>query len=258
MKYPVEVIPSDQLWSRCYKGMEKRLLTVYNVWKVKNLMHQVMTTKKRKQVGTDLYMFEDVADKVTATRGGEKYLAMLHKYLLALSTAGSNKMQGAPADETLGSGSTKYAKVPWDVLQTYYLRASRSVTLIQEVSRLLWLETKDVAEQAQWVSQFREGEESLGQVVRAIMEKRDAHWEVPIQSIAGHPTFSPQPPPVRDPKKPRRTNPPKTAPPANPRKMVPRSDRRSSARWKEAMPRLQQTQMQHQGSVVCQEVSQAC
>jgi hypothetical protein len=118
--------------------------------------------------------------------------------------------------------------------------------------------TKDVAEQAQWVSQFREGEESLGQVVRAIMEKRDAHWEVPVQSIAGHPTFSPQPPPVRDPKKPRRTNPPKTAPLANPRKMAPRSDRRSSARWKEAMPRLQQTQMQHQGSVVCQEVSQAC
>jgi len=73
MKYPVEVIPSEQLWSRCYKGMEKRLLTAYNVWKVKNLMHQVMTTKKRKQVGTDLYMFEDDADKVTATRGGEKY-----------------------------------------------------------------------------------------------------------------------------------------------------------------------------------------
>ena len=81
MKYPVEVTPSDQLLSRCYREMEKRLLTVYDVWKVKSLMHQVMTTRKRKQVGTDLYTFEDDVGEVTATHRGEKYLAMLHKYL---------------------------------------------------------------------------------------------------------------------------------------------------------------------------------
>ena len=54
MKYSVEVSPSDQLLSRCYRDLEKRLLTVYDIWKVKTLRHQVMTTKKRKQVGTDL------------------------------------------------------------------------------------------------------------------------------------------------------------------------------------------------------------
>ena len=32
MKYPVEVSPSDQLLSRCYRKLEKRLLTVYNIW----------------------------------------------------------------------------------------------------------------------------------------------------------------------------------------------------------------------------------
>ena len=96
VKYPVEVNPSDQLLSRCYREMEKRLLTVYDVWKVKTLRHQVMTTKKRKQVGTDLYMFEDEAEVKPEAHGVEKYLAMLHTYLLALSIAGSSKVQGAP------------------------------------------------------------------------------------------------------------------------------------------------------------------
>jgi len=237
MKYPVEVTPSDQLLSRCYREMDKRLLTVYDVWKVKSLMHQVMTTKKRKQVGTDLYTFEDDAEAATEIRGVERYLAMLHTYLLALSIAGSNKVQGAPPDETLGSDSTKYAKVPWDVLQAYHFRASRSAMLIPEASRLAWLESKDIAERAQWVSQFREGDESLGQVVHAIMGKRDAHWEAPIQSAAGRPAFPPQPPGlVRDPKKPwqqqqqqqqkpRQTNSQgaksQEAPQTNPKKMMP-------------------------------------
>ena len=50
LRYPSEVSPSDQLLSRCYKEMDKRLLTVYDIWKVKTLLHQVMSTKKRKMV----------------------------------------------------------------------------------------------------------------------------------------------------------------------------------------------------------------
>ena len=195
-KYPVEVIPSDQLLSRCYREMEKRLLTVYDVWKVKNLLHQVMTTKKRKQVGTDLYTFEDEAEATPGARGVDRYLATLHTYLLALSIAGSNKVQGAPAEEAFGSDSTKFVNVPWDVLQSYYFRASRSVMLVPEASRLIWLDGRDIAERAVWVSQFREGDETLGQVVQSVMDKRGAHWDTPIQSMVGRssPTFPPQPP----------------------------------------------------------------
>jgi hypothetical protein len=192
-KYPVEVIPSDQLLSRCYREMEKRLLTVYDVWKVKNLLHQVMTTKKRKQVGTDLYTFEDDAEATPGVRGVEKYLATLHTYLLALSIAGSSRMQGAPTEEAFGTDSTKFVKVPWDVLQSYYFRASRSAMLVPEVSRLAWLEERDIAERSAWVSQFREGDESLGQVVQSVMDKRGAHWDTPIQSMMGRssPAFPP-------------------------------------------------------------------
>jgi len=54
VKYLVEVHPSDQLLSHCYRETDKRLLTVYDTWKVKTLGYQVTTTKKKKQVGTDL------------------------------------------------------------------------------------------------------------------------------------------------------------------------------------------------------------
>jgi len=193
MKFPVEVSPSDQLLSRCYREMDKRLLTVYDIWKVKTLLHQVMTTKKRKKVGTDLYTFEDEPELASETRGVERYLAVLHTYLLALSIAGSNKVQGAPVDEAFGSDSTKFVKVPWDVMQAYIFRASKAVMLVPEASRLAWLEGRDIAERAAWVSLFREGDEPLGQVVQAVMEKRGAHWDTPIQSVVTRPPPPPQP-----------------------------------------------------------------
>ena len=143
-----------------------------------------MTTKKRKQVGTDLYTFEDEAEETSGTHEVEKYLATLYTYLLALSIAGSNKVQGAQVEEAFGSDSTKLVKVPWDVLQSYYFRASHAAMSVPEASRLAWLEGRDIAERATWVSQFREGDEPLGQVVQSIMEKRGAHWDT--HSEHGH------------------------------------------------------------------------
>ena len=226
-KYPVEATPSDQLLSRCYREMDKRLLTVYDVWKVKNLLHQVMTTKKRKQVGTDLYTFEDEEESAHDIRSVDKYLSNLHTYLLALSVAGSNKVQGSPLEETFGSDSTKFVKVPWDVLQAYYFRASRSVMFVPEATRLAWLEGRDIAERAIWVSRFREGDESLGLVVQAVMEKRGAHWDAPILHGAGRalPPFPPQLPPTHEPDRRRRKTPPPlrrtVPPPPSPSKMTP-------------------------------------
>ena len=182
-KYPVEVSPSDQLLSRCYREMDKRLLTVFDMWKVKTLLHQVTTTKKRKQVGTDLYTFEDEAEEAVTTHAVDKYLSKLHTYLLALAIAGTTAVEGAVQEEVFGSDSTRIIKAPWDTLQTYYFRAARAVTTVPEASRLAWLESRDIAERSVWVSQFREGSEPLGQVVQSVFEKRGAHWDTPIQHM---------------------------------------------------------------------------
>ena len=148
-----------------------------------------MSTRKRKKVGIDLYTFEDEAEETSGAHDVDNYLAMLHTYLLALAIAGSDKVQGIQAEEAFGSDSTKFVEIPWDVMQSYYFRAAHSAMKVPESSRLAWLEGNDIAERAVWVSQFREGNEPLGQVVQTIMGKRGAHWDTPI--IA----FPPQPPP---------------------------------------------------------------
>ena len=209
MKHPAEISPSDQLLSRCYREMEKRFLTVYDMWKVKTLLHQVMTTKKRKQVGTDLFTFEDDTEAMPETHGCVQYLALLYTYLLALSIAGSTTVEGAPKEEAFGNDSTKFVKVPWDVLQAYYFRAARAAMLVPEASRLPWLQERDISERAAWVSQFREGDEPLGQVILSVMEKRGAHWDAPIQNTQSRPGPSFQPHQISkhyEPKTPTRNN----------------------------------------------------
>ena len=59
--------------------------------------------------------------------------------------------------------------------------------LVPEASRLTWLEGRDIAERAAWVSQCREGDEPLGQVVQTIMVKRGAHRDTPIQNMVMRP-----------------------------------------------------------------------
>ena len=70
-----------------------------------------MTTEKSKKVGTDRYTFENEPELSTECQGVEKYLAVLHTYFLALSSAGSSKAQGAPSDETFVSDSTKFVSI---------------------------------------------------------------------------------------------------------------------------------------------------
>ncbi len=182
-KYPVEVSPSDYLLSRCYREMEGRLLTVYNIQRVKTLSYRVTTTKKRKQDNHE----KREAEETSGTHGVKKYMEKLHTYLLALSIAGSNKLQGAPVEEAFGSNSTKYVSAPLDVLQSYYFRASRAIMSVPEASRLAWLEKRDTEERATWASQFHNGNEPLGEVVKSVMEKGRVYWDKPIQDMVTPP-----------------------------------------------------------------------
>ena len=95
-----------------------------------------MSTKKRKMVGTDLYTFEDDPDTVPESHVVDRYLALLHTYLLAMSVAGSSKAHDAPTDEAFGGDSTKFVKVPWDIMQAYLFRASRTAMQLPESARL--------------------------------------------------------------------------------------------------------------------------
>ena len=83
------------------------------------MRHQVMSTRKRRKVGIDLYTFKDEAEETSGAHDVDSYLAMLHRYLLALAIAGSDEVQGIQAEEAFGSDSTMFLKIPCDVMQSY-------------------------------------------------------------------------------------------------------------------------------------------
>ena len=74
------------------------------------MRHQLMTTKKRRKVGIDLYIFQDEAEETSGAHDVDSYLAMLYTYLLALTIAGSHEVQSVHAEEAFVSDSTKFAK----------------------------------------------------------------------------------------------------------------------------------------------------
>ncbi len=107
------------------------------------------------------------------------YLDNLHLYLLALAQAGVGKVPQAveAAEElALGAASTQHVLVPLDVVMAHWWRAHAASHRIPASQRLAWLETRDTAERAVWVTEFRGSDRSLGLVIKDTMQRRDAHW----------------------------------------------------------------------------------
>ena len=201
LRYPADITPCDQIISRCHRELDRRMLTVYDMWKVRSLRHQVTTTRKRKQVGDGLFTFEEDAHCETAATVSN-YMTNLHTYLLALAITGTVKKNDAPDKEEFGSDALKFVAAPWDVLEAYYFRATESVVAIPESSRMAWLERTDLAERAVWVSTFRDGEDTIGEVIKQTMDRRGAHWDPPALPP---PTNYQQQPQKRDQQQPQRS-----------------------------------------------------
>ena len=184
MRFPAEVHPADSTVSRVAREMEKRMLCVFNLlWKVKSLQFQLHCTQKKRKLGDGLYT-DEVDDEEPATRDVETYLDRLYTLMLAYSIAGSSPIPGAPAvaeGSNLGADSTRFVAVPLDVMMAYLLRAKKTVMQVPASKRLHWLQTRDAEERSEWVSRFREGTSTLGQIVKAVFSARDAHW-IPMTS----------------------------------------------------------------------------
>ena len=186
VSYPLEIQPGDQLISRVTRELAKFMLVVANLWLVRNMLHQIMTTRKRKHVAGDLYTDapEEVA-QADSPQDIQLYLNRMLTYLLALAIAGVNKVHGAPASsqEILGANSTEYVVIPLDVVMAYYYRTLKVAGATPYQLRLAHIQRLDQDERAEWVQLFREGNLTLGQVIQRTMQKRDAHW-VPLQSVS--------------------------------------------------------------------------
>ena len=177
-RFPPELHPSDATVSRVSRELDKRMLCVYNVWKVKTLQFQLHTSQKRRKLGEGLFT-EEVEESETVVQDAESYLDKLHSLMLAYAIVGATPIQGAPtpgAENALGADSTRFVVAPLDVLMAYFLRAKRTSQQLPQHKRLVWLQTRDAEERAEWVSRYRESTLTLGQVVKEIFATRDAHW----------------------------------------------------------------------------------
>ena len=179
LQFSAENTPADMLVSRLAKEISKRLFQVKNIWAVKTLVHQVRTSRKKRKITEDVQLLvaddiddEDVAETV------ETYLQLLFVYCVGLAKAGCNPIAGAPKEEKRGMDTTLHVDVPFDVVMAYHARAVHRAGLLPPRRALVWLVKKDLEERTLWVSTFRSSRASLGSIIKELMERREAMWEV--------------------------------------------------------------------------------
>ena len=187
MEYLADDTPSDQLISRMSRELEKRCVAVYDVTKVKTLIHQVTHDKKRKKIADGLFV-DGSEEEMEAIATVEGYLDNLGVYLLALAIAGSSPIPGTRAEEEVfGSDQCNYVAVPLATVLKYHSRAKRLASRIPVSMRLAAISKLDADERAEWVQVFRNSEKQLGTVIKEIYEKRGAHWDL-LTTTSSQPT----------------------------------------------------------------------
>ena len=63
VKFPPNCTPGDQAIARCYRELTTRLLTVSDVWKIRDRLHQVTTSAKKVRIpNMDLWKGEPEKD----------------------------------------------------------------------------------------------------------------------------------------------------------------------------------------------------
>ena len=152
VRLPPELYPSDATVSRVSREMSKRLLCVFDVWKVRSLQFQLTSSSKKRKLADTLFVEED-ADEDTVARDWEGYLDKLYTLLVAYALAGTGRVSGAPEaarEAVLGADSTSFVQVPLDVL-AYYYRARRVLQSLPHHKRLGWLQAQDLAERTDQV-----------------------------------------------------------------------------------------------------------
>ena len=183
LRFAPEVHPSDSTVSRVSREMAKRMLCVFNVWKVSSLQFQLTTVQRKRKLAEGLYT-EETNEEEPIFQDWEGYLDKLHTLMVAYWMAGTAATQSSPdiqLEKTLGADSTQFVQVPLDVAMQYYYRAKRTAGALPPARRLQWLRAKDVDERSEWVTRFREATASLGVVIKEVYAARDARWAVGLQ-----------------------------------------------------------------------------
>jgi hypothetical protein len=199
LTWPPEKAPSDQLVSRLSKEIDKRLLCLADIWKVRTQAQQQRASRKRKKVGDDVELLigEQDDDETPGNQDLVLYLANLETAMIGLSIAGIKPASAAVPAEVRGTKSTLIVQVPLDVTMRYYYRAQNKVARMQPSEGLRWLQRKDEDERSIWVDKYRNSQGTLGEIILETMVQRDATWEA--ERVPRTVSPKPDPAPKRNP-----------------------------------------------------------
>ena len=171
--------------SRLAKELEKRVLSVRDVWKCKTLEHQLRRQKRKTQVTASISLVQDDDDDdVSTPKTLQVYFDLLQSLLYAYAIAGVQRQATAPAQELRTTDSASVVQAPLDILLRYFWRAVKQVQQLPPAKQLTWLISKDQAERSRWVDVYRNSSLELGQVVSQVFSQREAMWEISEDALS--------------------------------------------------------------------------
>eukprot|EP00971_Amphidinium_carterae_P070496 1394496-Amphidinium_carterae.1 len=100
--------------------------------------------------------------------------------MLAYARAGSTQLDPQPLEqETFDRDPCDYVDIPLNVVLKYHQRLQTTASLLAPDKALSFILHKDEEERQVWVETHRNSTQSLGRIIAATMDKREALWAVP-------------------------------------------------------------------------------
>ena len=186
MRYPASVMPSDAVVSRISKEVDKRAITMRDLWKVKTQSQLLRAVRRKTQLGDGVEVLHPTAeDEGREVQSISNYLTKLHSLLLAYAIVGSKALSAAPSPEKRGTDTCLCVEVPLDIVMKYYFRVKKFSEAVPYSQALAQTRKRDESERELWIEVYRGGDQSLGCVIRQIYNQREAIWQppdVPVQT----------------------------------------------------------------------------
>jgi hypothetical protein len=180
LSMPPHKAPADSLVSRLTRELQKRQLSVREIFSVKTQAMQASSVKRRQKLTEriDLVHHGEEAE-VAVAETFDSFMLCLFILMLALSIAGCVKRTTAPStQESRSSDACDFVEVPLDIMLRYHARVEEKALKVPYSQRLAWVQDRDWQERSVWIDRFRNSTMSLGEIVRDIMRERESMWGV--------------------------------------------------------------------------------
>jgi len=193
IKYHPMIEPSGYWVSKCANKLQKRRLSVDDLWTIRSRQHQSkIDRKKQRTPGTELEITssETISD-VSIPKSVFSYLQCLFTYSIAWARAGCEPLDGAPTEEDRATESIRMVHVPLDVVLAYHDRALRQVSKLlgydDDKRALNWLISKDEEDRSKWVEVFRHSNKTLGEIIKENHRSEGSLLDTPGEDYCGKP-----------------------------------------------------------------------